>query len=54
MNKYQRTLLNKMDELSVRLQSDWRYKEMSKSERNELEKEYRALQSKFRKSYQAA
>lgn len=54
MNRYQRTLLNKMDDLTARLQSDWRYKEMSKAERREMEGEIRTLQSKFNKSYKMA
>lgn len=52
MNRYQRTLLNKMDDLTGRLQDDWANRHMTRSERRQAEQELRNLQSKFRKSYQ--
>lgn len=51
MNKYQRSLLNKMDDLLATLQSDWQYRFLTKGERAEMEREYNALQSKLNASY---
>ena len=54
MNKYQRSLLNKMDALSIELQSDWTSgrKLLTRRERAQKEQQLKEFQAKLNKSYE--
>ena len=51
MTPYQRSLMNKMDEITIALQEDWQYRTMTKKERSAKEAEYNSLKAKFEASY---
>ena len=51
MTRYQRSIMNKMDNLSVELQEDWQYRTLGKKERASKESEYKALKEKLEKTY---
>ena len=51
MTPYQRSLMNKMDEITIALQEDWQYRTMTKKERSSKEAEYNSLKAKFEASY---
>ena len=53
MNRYSRMLLNKIDNLTATLISDWASgcKYLSKAERKAMEEECKALEEKFAKTY---
>lgn len=59
MTKYQRALLNKIDDMTARLQCDWsdramRLPHMSAKERMEAEGELRSLMARFEATYKKA